>query len=544
MLNISYYDGVKYHRMDFINRDKDFYGNGVVQLTQFPFNLPTPNNMTIQIGAGVAWVDGYRIENDSTAITLTVSAADATNPRIDIVQIGHDDINSQAVLTIKKGVAASTPIEPDADPNYVKLFAINVPANATSIVTGNITDRRGLVPLNVSATQISMGGAAGTGQKNTFSDTQTFSKGVAPINIPNQTVLPAVGPVDTLCIVNSNWYRSDGANWVPMAPPPNNASLTVSGVTKLNSSTTSTDETTAATPKAVKSAMDQANTANSAAGTAQSTANAKYTKPGTGIPKTDLETAVQTSLGKADTAVQSVASASTSQAGVVQLIDSVTSTSITTAATPNSVKSANDNANTRYTKPAGGIPSTDLASSVQTSLNSANSAYQKPAGGIPSTDLSTSVQSSLNLANTALQAAPVTSVNNKTGSVSLSASDVGAASTTDFTAHTADYVSHITATERITWNGKETPSGSLSKVEQNSYETVKSNKDINGIYVTVQHKRKLDGTLVRQSVLSGGTSPQYTTRTVTYYTSDGTTVIKTETYTLTYDSDGDLLSEV
>lgn len=39
--------------------------------------------------------------------------------------------------------------------------------------------------------------------------------------------------------------------------------------------------------------------------------------------------------------------ASTSQQGIVQLTDSVSSTSTTTAATPNSVKSANDNANTR-----------------------------------------------------------------------------------------------------------------------------------------------------------------------------------------------------
>lgn len=34
--------------------------------------------------------------------------------------------------------------------------------------------------------------------------------------------------------------------------------------------------------------------------------NAKYTKPSTGIPKSDLATAVQTSLGKADTAIQGV----------------------------------------------------------------------------------------------------------------------------------------------------------------------------------------------------------------------------------------------
>jgi len=42
--------------------------------------------------------------------------------------------------------------------------------------------------------------------------------------------------------------------------------------------------------------------------------NASYTKPGTGIPKTDLASAVQTSLGKADSAVQSVSSTSITDA--------------------------------------------------------------------------------------------------------------------------------------------------------------------------------------------------------------------------------------
>lgn len=65
--------------------------------------------------------------------------------------------------------------------------------------------------------------------------------------------------------------------------------------------------------------------------TARSTANAKYTKPGTGIPKTDMASAVQTSLGKADSA---------------------------------------------YQKPSGGIPKTDLVSAVQTSLGKADTAIQ------------------------------------------------------------------------------------------------------------------------------------------------------------------------
>lgn len=59
---------------------------------------------------------------------------------------------------------------------------------------------------------------------------------------------------------------------------------------------------------------------------AQKTANAKYAKPSTGIPKTDLASAVQTSLGKADTSVQSVSLASGTNNGTVKLMVNGTAT--------------------------------------------------------------------------------------------------------------------------------------------------------------------------------------------------------------------------
>ncbi|WDU82261.1 hypothetical protein [Caloramator sp. Dgby_cultured_2] len=71
----------------------------------------------------------------------------------------------------------------------------------------------------------------------------------------------------------------------------------------------------------------------------------------------------------------------------------------------------------------------------------------------------------------------------------------------------------------------------------------KSGKDSNGIYTQVNYKRE-DGTLYMRSVLSGGTSPQYTTRTITVYDTDGTTALETITHTLTYDSDGNVVSEL
>lgn len=78
------------------------------------------------------------------------------------------------------------------------------------------------------------------------------------------------------------------------------------------------------------------------AAAAQSTADSKYSKPADGIPKTDLAADVQTSLGKADTAVQS---------------DDLQDVGL-------------------YVKPSTGIPATDLDSSVQTSLGKAETAVQ------------------------------------------------------------------------------------------------------------------------------------------------------------------------
>lgn len=102
------------------------------------------------------------------------------------------------------------------------------------------------------------------------------------------------------------------------------ASTSAKGVVRLSSSTDSTSEVLAATPKAVKAAYDLADAA--APGTTTISATAPITSTGT------LDTGV--TIG--------VTVASTSDAGVVQLTDSISSTSTTTAATPNSVKTAYD----------------------------------------------------------------------------------------------------------------------------------------------------------------------------------------------------------
>lgn len=75
-----------------------------------------------------------------------------------------------------------------------------------------------------------------------------------------------------------------------------------------------------------------------------------YVKPSGGIPKSDLSSGVQSSLDKADTALQS-------------------HQDISNLATKQEV-------NAKYTKPGSGIPKTDLASAVQQSLSKADTALQ------------------------------------------------------------------------------------------------------------------------------------------------------------------------
>ena len=89
--------------------------------------------------------------------------------------------------------------------------------------------------------------------------------------------------------------------------------------------------------------------------------NGKYAKPTNWIPKTDLASAVQTSLWKADTALQSF-----------------TETDPIYSSSPASWIASTDinNWNWKYTKPSTWIPKTDLATAVQTSLWKADTAVQ------------------------------------------------------------------------------------------------------------------------------------------------------------------------
>lgn len=128
----------------------------------------TPS-MGVVVGVGRAWVPGTNVANFSgftyssqamyfalndASVTLTISAADPTNPRIDIVCLTVNDSaytgsTNNAVLQVITGTPAASPTAPPAPANTLVLANVAVAANATSIGNANITQKAtaGVVPV-------------------------------------------------------------------------------------------------------------------------------------------------------------------------------------------------------------------------------------------------------------------------------------------------------------------------------------------------------------------------------------------------------------
>lgn len=94
----------------------------------------TPD-MTVAVAAGVVCSnDGYF---SVTAGNVTISTANATNPRIDLVVV-----DSSGAKQARAGTAAAAPKPPARTANDVVLASVFVPANDTTISTDQITDMR------------------------------------------------------------------------------------------------------------------------------------------------------------------------------------------------------------------------------------------------------------------------------------------------------------------------------------------------------------------------------------------------------------------
>jgi hypothetical protein len=118
------------------------------------------------VGTTQADMGTYVAYNDASVL-LTITTANPTNPRIDLICMTVNDsyytgVTDNVVFQVIAGTPASTPVAPALPANSISLATVYVGAGALSITSGNITDTRVSVTTNLPIGDIT-GVTAGTG---------------------------------------------------------------------------------------------------------------------------------------------------------------------------------------------------------------------------------------------------------------------------------------------------------------------------------------------------------------------------------------------
>ena len=390
----------------------------------------------------------YQTKTDNTLGTTSKTVVGAINEVKGTADSALSKANANAIeiSNLKNG----TTVVPNADHANAAVNATNVTTNINGHAISSIFETNG-----TTAKEATHAGKATSADKATQAN--SASKVAKSLTFSGQN---AQGTKSTIGFDGSQAQEVDfnGDDFVATKGNAFEVSLAPSGVTAGTYNNVTIDEKGRVTAGSNK---DYATTAQ---------VKAKYTKPESGIPKSDLAEDVKTSLGKADTAVQND-----------DLSVYAKKAELAAVATSGSYNDLND-------KPTIPTKTSELTNDSNFATTSqVNAKYTKPSGGIPKSDLAVSVQTSLDKADTALQSAPVTSVNGKTGAVQLAASDVGALPTsTKYVVSVngeSGEVKNIAKTNSAnTFTGNQTVTGNGS-VSGNF--TVGGNLTINGTTTTV-----------------------------------------------------------
>ena len=137
---------------------------GIIGSSSLAVTQNSPAGMSVRIASGWAAIVGttttnmgvYTVFNDATTVA-TITAADFTNPRIDLVCVTVRDAfysgaNNDVIFNVIAGTPAGSPVAPATPANSIALATVAVAANASTIVTADITDVRVLVTTNIPET--------------------------------------------------------------------------------------------------------------------------------------------------------------------------------------------------------------------------------------------------------------------------------------------------------------------------------------------------------------------------------------------------------
>ena len=137
---------------------------GIIGSSSLAVTQNSPAGMSVRVASGWAAIVGtttsnmgvYTIFNDATD-TLTITTADPTNPRIDLVcatvrDAFYSGANNDVIFQVIAGTPAGSPVAPSLPANSISLATVAVGAAVTQINTANITDTRVNVTTNIPET--------------------------------------------------------------------------------------------------------------------------------------------------------------------------------------------------------------------------------------------------------------------------------------------------------------------------------------------------------------------------------------------------------
>jgi hypothetical protein len=146
---------------------------GIIGSSSLAVTANSPAGMSVRIASGWAAVVGtttsnmgvYTIFNDATVVQ-TITTADPTNPRIDLVcatvrDAYYSGANNDVIFQVIAGTPAGSPVAPSLPANSISLATVLVGAAVTQINSGNITDTRVDVTTNLSGDISSVTAGAG-----------------------------------------------------------------------------------------------------------------------------------------------------------------------------------------------------------------------------------------------------------------------------------------------------------------------------------------------------------------------------------------------
>jgi hypothetical protein len=185
---------------------------GIIGASSLAVTPNSPAGMSVIVATGWAAIVGTTQSNMGTYVayndapnTLTVTTANPTNPRIDIVVVTVQDAYytgafNDVIFQVIAGTPAGSPTAPATPANSIKLADIAVGAGVTSITAANITDQRVDVTTNLPAPQLNFAVNTQTGTTYTtvLSDngklvTQSNASSIVTTIPPNSSVDYSVG---------------------------------------------------------------------------------------------------------------------------------------------------------------------------------------------------------------------------------------------------------------------------------------------------------------------------------------------------------------